>query len=101
MRCIDDKANGILINHDGDWSGNVRIAWYIAGERQDLGPVPLSLRECSCNGSDLIAGWFTLYDGPEPPINVITRAVALAVETYLRSKMEGAVEKLFIHRGKL
>jgi hypothetical protein len=106
MHTIDDKANGIVLNHNQDWSGEVRIAWYDADERHyDLGPTPPSLRECWCNGHDLIAGRFTLRwhaaISTEPPINVITRAVALAVEGYLRHKMECAVDDLFISRGKL
>jgi len=120
MHCIDDKPNGIILNHDGDWSGDVRIAWYIAGERRhDPGPPPPSWRECWCCGSDLVAGRFTPLgvadrrvqktselppsgiDVPEPPVNVLTRAVALAVEGYLRFKLERAVDDLFIRRGKL
>lgn len=101
MHCIDDKANGIVLNHNSDWSGNVRVAWYIADERRDLGPTPPSLRECECRGSDLVAGLFTLLRGEEPPVNVITRAVALAVETFLRAKLEDALDDLFIKRGKL
>jgi len=112
MHFIDDKANGIILNHNGDWSGEVRIAWYVASERRDPGPMPTSLRECWCNGPDLIAGLFTPVTNssepapgaivvPEPPVNVLTRAVALAVEGYLRSKMERAVDDLFINRGKL
>jgi len=102
------KPNGIILNHNSDWSGEVRIAGYVAAERRDPGPTPPSLKECWCEGKDLVAGLFTpvsvAFDPPpgvglvsEPPVNVITRAVALAVETYLRSKMEGAVD----HRGKL
>ena len=115
MHCIDDKPNGIVLNHNSDWSGEVRIAWYITSERRDPGSlqealcaVPPSLRECWCRGPDLVAGLFTPTNGPpdesslsEPPINVITRAVALAVETYLRSKMGRALDDLFIQRGKL
>lgn len=119
MRCIDDKPNGIILNHDGDWSGDVRIAWYTASERRDPGPTPASLRECWCIGPDLIAGRFTPVsaadrrvrrtsdmplsgvDVPEPPINILTRAVALAVEGYLRFKLERAMDDLFIRRGKL
>jgi len=108
VHCIDDKLNGIVLNHDGDWSGEVRIAWYVAAERRDPGPTPPSLRECWCSGADLVAGRFTPTSGPpgepapsDPPINVITRAVALAVERHLRAKMERALDDLFIHRGKL
>lgn len=101
MHCIDDKPNGIILNHDPDWKGVVRIAWYIADERRDPGPTPPSLRECGCKGIDLIAGRFTQLTGDEPPVNVLTRAVALAVESYLRSKMESAVDDLCIERGKL
>lgn len=101
MHCIDDKANGIIVNHNSDWSGDVRIAWYIAGERRDPGPTPSSMRECACSGVDLVAGRFTLLSGDEPPVNVLTRVVALAVETYLRVKMMRAAEDLFIDRGKL
>ena len=101
MHCIDDKPNGIILNHDSDWSGYVRIAWYIADERRDPGPTPPSLLECECNGPHLVAGRFTRLRGVEPPIDVITRAVALAVETYLRSKITRATEDLFIERGKL
>lgn len=101
MHSIDDKANGIVLNHNPDWSGEVRVAWYVASERRDPGPTPPSLHECQCRGIDLVAGRFTLCDGPEPPINVITRAVALAVETYLRAKSIRAAEDLFIDRGKL
>jgi hypothetical protein len=101
VRTIDDKANGIVLNHDPGWGGKVRVAWYIANERRDPGPTPPSLRECECNGIDLVAGRFTLRNGDMPPITVITRAVALAVEDYLRSKMESALDDLFIERGKL
>jgi hypothetical protein len=107
MHCIDDKPNGI--NHDGDWSGDVRIAWYDPTERpREFCPTPASLRECWCDGPDLVAGRFTPllkdrddHGNAEPPLHVLTRAVALAVETFLRSKMESAVDDLFIQRGKL
>lgn len=101
MQHIDDKANGIRINHSSDWSGEARIGWYFADERYDLGPTPPSLSECQCSARDLLAGRFTLLSGCEPPINVITRAVALAVETYFRVKMMRAAEGLFIRRDKL
>lgn len=109
MHCIDDKQNGIILNHDGDWSGSVRIAWYVASERRDPGPTPPSLRECWCDGPALVAGRFAPASGPpsdkspfsEPPVNVLTRAVALAVETYLRRKMEHALDDLFITRDAL
>lgn len=93
-----DKANGIVINHNQDWSGEVRISWHVAGA------LPLSWPECWCQGPDLVAGRFTSLNGTydvEPPVNVLTRAVALAVESYLRSKMESALDDLFIERGKL
>ena len=101
VHCIDDKANGIVLNHDADWSGEVRLAWYIADERVDPGPTPPSLRECWCLGIDLVAGRFSPVRGSAPPVDVITRAVALAVETYLRGKMARAVEDLLIDRGAL
>ena len=113
MHCIDDKSNGIILNHDGDWSGAVRIAWYIAGERRDPGPTPPSLHECWCSGPDLVAGLFTPVTNAsaptpgtvvvsEPPVNILTRAVALAVEGYLRFKLERVLDvELFIRRGKL
>jgi hypothetical protein len=112
VHCIDDKPNGIILNHNSDWSGEVRIAWYVASERHDPGPTPPSLKECWCEGKDLVAGLFTPVSPssepspgtvvvPEPPVNVLTRAVALAVETYLRRKLEGAIDNLFIRRGKL
>ncbi len=112
MHCIDDKPNGIILNHNSDWSGVVRIAWYVAAERRTFGPTPPSLQECWCEGKDLVAGRFTSANTtsettpgavivPEPPVNVLTRAVALAVETYLRRKLERAVDEIFIHRGKL
>lgn len=112
MHCIDDKPNGIILNHNSDWSGEVRIAWYVATERHDPGPTPPSLQECWCEGKDLVAGRFTPASTSgepapgcvlvtEPPVNVLTRAVALAVETYLRRKMEHSLDELFIHRGKL
>jgi hypothetical protein len=91
MHTIDDKANSICLNHSSDWSGDVRVAWYVASER----------RECQCVGIDLIAGRFTLLAGSEPPVNVITRAVALAVEAYLRSKIERALDDLTIVRRNL
>lgn len=112
MHCIDDKPNGIVLNHNADWSGEIRIAWYVAAERCDSGPTPPSLQECWCVGKDLVAGRFTPVSVPsnptpgvvlvpELPVNILTRAVALAVETYLRGKMKSAVDELFIHRGKL
>lgn len=124
VHCIDDKPNSIILNHNSDWSGEVRIAWYVAAERRDpdpdapqfqggglviQGPRPPSLRECWCEGKDLVAGLFTPVERPagfdlvhEPPVNVLTRAVALAVETYLRSKLELVLDtSLFIRRGKL
>ena len=99
MHIIDDKANRVCLNHNSGFVGEVRIAWYDASKRREHDPT--NFEECWCSGIDLIAGRFTPVRGPEPPVNVITRAVALAVETYLRSKMEGAVEELFINRGKL
>lgn len=114
MHCIDDKANGIILNHDGDWSGDVRIAWYDTDERHDPGPTPPSLRECWCSGLDLVAGRFSPALPPPgkslpatvppswAPVEVVTRAVALAVESYLRLKLERCVSvDLFIRRGKL
>jgi hypothetical protein len=95
MHTIDDKANRIVLNHSSGFVGEVRIAWLPAGPLEPT-------RECWCNGMDLIAGRFMPTRGQEePPVNVLTRAVALAVETHLRSKMESAVETLFINRGKL
>jgi hypothetical protein len=91
VHCIDDKPNGIVLNHNSDWSGEVRIAWYVPDQR----------RECACSGVDLVAGRFTHLSGDAPPVNVLTRAVALAVETYLRAKLERALDDLFIRRGKL
>jgi hypothetical protein len=105
MHCIDDKPNGICLNHDSAWKGDVRIAWYIAGAS---GPLPPSLHECWCSAPDLIAGRFSPTNGPpcaqtssEPPVHVLTRAVALAVEDYLRFKMSRAVDNLSIRRDKL
>jgi hypothetical protein len=99
MHCIDDRPNGIVINFNSDWSGDARIAWYVASERRDPGPVPPSLRECQCVGRDLVAGRFTLTDGAEPPINVLTRAVALAVEIYLCRKMTVALDDICANRS--
>lgn len=103
MNCIDDRANGIIINHNSDWSGNVRIVWYVASERrgddEDHGIPPSMV--CWCNGRDLVNGLLTMAEGSEPPLNVITRSVALAVETNLRTKAISAAESLFINRGKL
>lgn len=102
--CIDDKPNGILLNHDSDWSGDVHLAWYSAEERRDPGLLPPSLRECWCSGPQLIAGRFmplTPLPNGEPPIHVITRAVALAVEDYLHFKLMLAVEGVHIYRNKL
>jgi hypothetical protein len=108
MNCIDDAPNGIILNHNSDWSGKVRIAWYVVNERRDPGPIPTSLQESWCDGPDLIAGRYSPVNAPDgeashddPPLRVLTRAVALAVETFLRSKMESAVDKLFIKRSKL
>lgn len=108
MRCIDDKPNGIVLNHSPDWTGQVRLAWYIADERVDPGPVPPSLRECWCDARDLVAGRFTPTSSPPdkrgspPPVDVITRAVALAVESYLRASLAVFLdEALFIRRGQL
>ena len=102
MHCIDDKPNGIIVNYSPDWGGEARSAWYIADERRDPGPTPPSLRECWCNAADLVAGRFTLLSGDEPPVNVLTRAVALAVETYLRARLERVLDvDLFVKRGKL
>jgi hypothetical protein len=97
MRTISDKPNGIILNHDGDWSGEACIGWYVT----DRSP----LHECWCDGPDLVAGKFTKIRGIEPPISVITRAVALAVESYFRSKMTDALETFDIddlssRRGK-
>lgn len=104
---IEDKPNGILITHNADWSGIVRIAWYMVdGQRS-------ALQECWCVGRDLIAGRFTPVSAPNKPehgrgsltatpINILTRAVTLAVETYLRSRLQAFVDTLYtIDRGKL
>lgn len=103
MHCIDDKPNGIILNHDGDWSGDVRIAWYLAEERRLApGRLPPSLCECWCSGPDLVAGRFSPTHGPahglstpEPPVNILTRAVALAVADYLHLKLGRAVDDIF------
>jgi hypothetical protein len=101
VHCIHDKANGLVINHTSDWSGDARIAWYDASEFRDPGPTPSSLRECWCQGDLLVAGRFTLTRGEVPPLDVVTRAVALAVEALLRAKMSRAVEDFFIRRDAL
>jgi hypothetical protein len=76
MHCIDDKPNGLIVNYSPDWGGEARIAWYLAEERRDPGPT-----------------------GDEPPV---TRAVALAVETYLRGRLERVLDAdLFVRRGRL
>jgi hypothetical protein len=111
MHTIDDDKNGIVLNFNSDWSGEVRLAWYDVTERRGkylTGPVP-SLRECWCDGEDLIAGRFRWVRRPtdddaaqgEPPLAVITRAVALAVETYLTRKMESALDDIAITRRKV
>ena len=107
MHCIDDEVNGVVINHNGDWSGEVRIAWYTVGERRNPGPTPPSLRDCWCDGSDLIAGRYTPVNAPgggasheDPPVDVLMRAVALAVEAYMHMKMMSAVENIGISRRK-
>jgi hypothetical protein len=104
MHRIDDKPNGITVTHDGDWSGQVCIAWWNVADIERREPP----RRCWCWGPDLIAGLFTPTSGPpsdlltsEPPINIVTRAVALAVESCLRDKMAYALDSLFIKRGKL
>jgi len=101
MHCIDDKANGIVLNYSPDWGGEARIAWYVVGESRDPGPILPSLRECWCSAPDLVAGRLTLLTGDEPPTNIITRAVALAVEEYLRGKLEHVLDVVFLtKRGK-
>jgi hypothetical protein len=97
MMSISDEVNGILIKHHTDWSGDARILW-------STGVLPgVDMIGCWCSGHDLIAGRFlpTRAGESTPPVNVLTRAVALAVETYLRDKAMSAVEKLFIDRGKV
>jgi hypothetical protein len=109
MHSFHDKHNGIVLNFNADWSGQVRLAWYDPSEYQDPGPTPPSLRECWCDGRDLVAGLFTPTSGPPdkspshaPPVDVLTRAVALAVEDYLRSKLARTLDgDLFIERRKL
>lgn len=102
MHAIDDKPNGITINYSPDWSGEARIAWYASNAMSEALSLPGSTHECWCNGSDLVAGRFTCLSGIEPPINVLTRAVALAVETYLRGKLERLLDRdLFVRRSKL
>jgi hypothetical protein len=91
VHTTDDKANGLVLNHDYDWGGIVYVAWCSGSTRH----------VSSCKGSDLVAGRFTHLTGPEPPINVITRVVALAVEGYLRTKLEAFTDNFFIERGKL
>ncbi len=83
MHCIDDKANGIVLNHNSDWSGDVSISWYHSD---------CSRHECWCRGRSLVAGSFEHVRGIEPPLDVITRAVALAVEACLRAEMLSAVQ---------
>lgn len=102
MYIIHDKKNGILINHSSSWCEDARVAWYNVDEYRESGPTPMSLRECQCDAKGLIAGRFTLISGTEPPIYVIARAVALAVEDYLRSKLTKLLDNdLFIEREKL
>ncbi len=93
MHCIDDKANGIVLNHNSDWSGDVCIGWYVVDARaQASNPLLPVLRECWCRGSALVAGSFEYTRGVDPPLGVITRSVALAVEACLRAEMLSAVQ---------
>lgn len=109
MHIIDDAPNGIIVNHASDWSGEARVAWYDPSNRDDADSPDIAsprglkargLKECHCVGLDLVAGRFTLTTGSEPPVDVMTRAVALAVATFLCDRMVGAAEALSIDRRR-
>lgn len=108
MHCIEDKKLGIVINHSSDWSGEVRIAWYKVEERRDPGPTPPSLRETWCLGKDLVRGRFSdalpprressphTVPGSWIPTEVLTRVVALAVESYIMHRLTSFAEQLSV-----
>ena len=82
-KMVDDGKNSAtgIVSLSVDWAGIVQIAWYIPSERHALLelPQPLPFKECTCVGADLVTGRFTHVSGEEPPLPVITRALALAI----------------------
>ena len=98
MNCISDNKNGIFINHNSDWSGEARIAWMISREAYDImdAKPPPAHAECWVDSRDLLTGLFTptRTGDPEPPVNVITRAVALAVYNHVTATMVRAAEQV-------
>jgi hypothetical protein len=104
MPQIEDDLNNVFINHTVNWSGPTRVGWYFTNE---LANETAQFRECWCEGRDLVAGRFTFVPGPAdakaspPPVDVMTRAVALAVADFLRSKLKRLVEHEFFINGSL
>ena len=99
MHIIVEKD--LVINHNSDWSGDVRIAWaprgWPADHRVD-GPPP-TVEEWWVDGRDLLQGritfspkyhWFAAM-----PIDVACRAVARAVRDYMHTKAVELAEQVW------
>jgi hypothetical protein len=85
VHSIDDREkNGIIIHHNGDWSGEAIIYW-----TPDLQPPRGMTRyeEASVGGLDLLKGKLTVARGMCPPLAVATRVVALALKKHFSMRM--------------
>lgn len=71
----------VVINHNSDWSGDVIVSWWHR-DRAD-GAVGGSIE---IDARQLVSGLASCP--PETPINVFTRAVALAAATFVRTRCD-------------
>lgn len=89
MHTIEDKGPYyIRIHHDGAWDGDVAVTWthghgtlhaFVVGARDLLAGTLLSSRVTA---------------GSTPPMSVVTRVIALAVNAWWSRRMLSAVERV-------
>lgn len=95
MHTIDDREHKILIRHPDNWIGTATIYWEATVRASYTAKATVQALSCEVDGRYLLTGLFTptRTGDPEPPVNVITRAVALAVYEHVTATMVRAAEQ--------
>lgn len=94
MHTIEDRATGMVLHHNSDWSGDVVIQWKVNDVKTSR-----KVDEARVNGEDLVAGRAGATN-TKIPMAVLVRATALAVEDYMTSEFIAAAEQIGIPRIK-
>ena len=96
-----DDTYGVTVDlhYNSDFSGYVIVNWSVA-MRPDR---PAADDETKLKGRELIRGNVEIAPGfgaEMPPLEVATRVVALAVETYLLGRMRSAIDDVGVPRAR-